>query len=252
MTQKSSGPGHSAYFNVKEDKHALIEILRIMKSLQLEYIDSFDEDYLKSNIIPSEISFIAGSHEKIEDERLMYLEKSHVTFSPNVSRVLKSLIELHEHAAFPADWTSLYGDTVNPNVIQKDDNDILVTIDVRTAMSDRNKLENYFKDIIESLNSNNSYHVKLEGFGPYFNTVNPEFAKIIQNLGKQNGLDYEITERQGATDSKFINNLNLNIPTIEFGPIGGNAHGSNEFIDLDSLEKLKNWNISIIKYFLEK
>jgi succinyl-diaminopimelate desuccinylase len=43
----------------------------------------------------------------------------------------------------------------------------------------------------------------------------------------------------GATDSRWFSYLG--IPTLEFGPLGGNVHGSNEFVEISSLEIVRTF-----------
>lgn len=250
IKEKSEGPSHSAYFNKKTDKHALIETLKIMKNLNLEFIDSNDNDYLKSNVIPKSISIIAGSKVELSSDNIKFLEKRKIKYSPNTTRYLISLVGIHEDSTFPVEWKSLFGDTINPNVIKKIENGIQISIDIRTAMNNGKMLQNSFENILKELNPDIKYSVDYFGFGASFNNQDDNLAKTIQTIGKEVGLDYEITEREGASDSRFISELKLDIPTIELGPKGGNVHGSNEYVELDSLNKLKLWNIKIIEHFL--
>ena len=47
------------------------------------------------------------------------------------------------------------------------------------------------------------------------------------------GRHEEPIEQEGASDARYA--TSHNIPVIDLGPKGGNVHGSNEYIDLQSM-----------------
>ena len=52
-------------------------------------------------------------------------------------------------------------------------------------------------------------------------------------------------EMGGATDSRWFGLMN--IPTIEFGPLGGNVHGADEYVLLNSLTVVQNFYKKLVK-----
>ncbi|WP_245805855.1 M20 family metallopeptidase [Bacillus alkalicellulosilyticus] len=57
---------------------------------------------------------------------------------------------------------------------------------------------------------------------------------IIQDVGKEIGLSIKDTKTGGGSDASFT--AALGIPTIDgLGPIGGNAHSENEYLEIPSL-----------------
>lgn len=61
-----------------------------------------------------------------------------------------------------------------------------------------------------------------------------ELFETIQTEGKNIGLDLKDTATGGGSDASFISTLG--IPTIDgMGPVGGNAHSEDEYLDLPSL-----------------
>ncbi len=48
------------------------------------------------------------------------------------------------------------------------------------------------------------------------------------------GLEARVMEMAGASDARYFSPLG--IETIDFGPVGSNAHGPNEYVSVKSLE----------------
>jgi len=70
----------------------------------------------------------------------------------------------------------------------------------------------------------------------YINTPkDAEIVKIAQECSKAVGLNPRLVELGGATDSRFFADLPIGI--FDFGPLGGNVHGPNEYVELDSIPK---------------
>ncbi|WP_281413948.1 M20/M25/M40 family metallo-hydrolase [Clostridium polyendosporum] len=66
-------------------------------------------------------------------------------------------------------------------------------------------------------------------------------SQYIANFTKLNA---EIFGQHGSADTKFYSKYG--IPAVEFGPIGGNWHGDDEYVVLDSVYMYKN----ILKNFI--
>ncbi|MEM2794192.1 MAG: M20/M25/M40 family metallo-hydrolase, partial [Candidatus Methanomethylicia archaeon] len=91
-----------------------------------------------------------------------------------------------------------------------------------------------------------SASIKISGGLGYLNT--PKNSKIVATASrvlKELGIEPRIIEGAGASDSRFYSPLG--IECIDFGLIGGNMHGPNEYIEAKSLEKAVKFYTRIIE-----
>ena len=72
-----------------------------------------------------------------------------------------------------------------------------------------------------------------------------DFQKVIIN--QRTAIQYADASKSGFVDIAFIANT-FKCPCICIGPVGGNGHGANEWVDISSLEKLEQ----ILKEYLSK
>ena len=83
---------------------------------------------------------------------------------------------------------------------------------------------------------------------PYFtDRDNPFIKKLEESITSVTKKTSELKGTHGASDVRFY--TTMNVPVVEFGPIGSGAHSDNEWIDIQSLEDyyhtLKNFLLSI-------
>jgi len=99
---------------------------------------------------------------------------------------------------------------------------------------------------IDEIIMNMSQHPAIEGvevsvhkFG-FREPMNPnentwKLVELIENVGKEEGVDIRFSASGGASDGNEI--AALGVPTIDgFGPIGTNHHRESEYLDISSVE----------------
>ena len=65
------------------------------------------------------------------------------------------------------------------------------------------------------------------------NSQSIQLLKIIKEAGKELGIEVKDTFTGGGSDGAFTSSMG--IPTIDgLGPVGGNAHSEEEYLDLDT------------------
>lgn len=108
-------------------------------------------------------------------------------------------------------------------------------IDVRFAREkDRKLIEKQAKDLAQKFR-NIEIVSRLVVKNYSFNTRNKYFSKFSEIAKDLFGIKVENIKTYGSSDARFF--AEKNIPALVISPIGGGHHGSDEWIDLDDLEK---------------
>jgi succinyl-diaminopimelate desuccinylase len=78
---------------------------------------------------------------------------------------------------------------------------------------------------------------------------NPNIQRIIDAATKVLGRAPKIDVHLGPCDSCILVNQG-NVPTIEFGPLGGNLHEPDEYVDIDSVKKTAHVYREVIRNYM--
>ena len=227
---------HSAYFVKGCDTHAAISLSKFLHLNRNLKVHSINGSWVKGNVIPNQISIeLIEPNEESNDV---------IEYDENLTQILtalRSIILLHVSTKI----FSEFGITVNPNLISyTETNGTTVYFDVRLFLSSEEKelLIESFRDQLGSLKSIAT--ISCPGTSGYFYTEKASpLVRVAENVLYTYGLVSDSCEQEGASDSRYTNG----IPVIDLGPVGGNIHGSNEFINLKSLEMFSNVYKEIIQ-----
>lgn len=99
---------------------------------------------------------------------------------------------------------------------------------------------------IESV-SEGEVRVGLNGIPVATERTNPFITQLKPVVEKHIGGQAVIFGQHGSADTQFFSAQG--IPAIEFGPSGGNWHGDDEFVELQSIETYKNILIDYIQNY---
>ena len=224
---------HSAYFVRGVDTHALLTLSKYLHNNPHLLIHSINGEWVKNNVIPNSVN--------AELIKPLNAEKSNIgeifTSDENLTQVinlLRSMILL----TVPTELPSEFGITINPNVLSYSENEgTMVHFDVRAFLSPESKgtLVDALKRRLGSFSQ--ECKISCSGSSGFFYTDinNPLVTKstaVMKNhlLMSQN---QQPIEQEGASDARYA--TPYRIPVIDLGPKGGNIHGSNEYIDLESM-----------------
>ncbi len=224
---------HSAYFVMGVDTHALLALSKYLHNNPHMLIRSIKGDWIKNNVIPNSIQ--AELLKPIIEEKSNH--GKNLSYDENLTQaigLLRSMILLD----VPTELPSEFGVTVNPNVLSYSSNEgTNIFFDVRAFLSPENKglLIEALKHRLGSFSR--FCEIQCSGSSGFFHTNidNPlvtESTKVLKNHGLMDENQLPI-EQEGASDARYA--TFHNIPVIDLGPKGGNIHGSNEFIDLESM-----------------
>lgn len=111
------------------------------------------------------------------------------------------------------------------------------------------RVENKFKELLENpFTKGIEVNVKRIGYRPPMNPTKE--AEVLYNkvneLGENLGIDIQWVFTGGGSDANFT--AALGVPTIDgMGPVGGDSHGINEYLEIDTVEPRLNLLKELIK-----
>ena len=229
---------HAAYFMPGVDTHPMIAAsyyLRINPKLK---VVSINGDFLKSNVIPSwiEVEFLEPNE---NGEEVIIDEMS--------TKLLRSIIPIVRSPATPEMYSD-YGVSITPNIYEFKDDTHKLIFDVR-AMISRKEALNPIKRAIEE----NLGEVEVNvygGTGYLYTSRNSRLVLTACNVLEKINVEPIIVEMAGASDSRYFSPLG--IETIDFGPKGGNLHGPNEYVEIESLYKTTEFYYKLAVKLIEQ
>ncbi|MEZ0290235.1 MAG: M20/M25/M40 family metallo-hydrolase [Sulfolobales archaeon] len=229
---------HSAYFLSGADIHPLIRLARDIESENL-LLSGLRGSFVKSNVLPEYVE----ADMVVEDG-----SGEEVSVDINLTRLVLSLIPLTRLLIEP-DFPSVYGVTATPNVYKFDGVYHQIDIDIRAplGLSGRVKLDKYVSIILKEYLPEALY--EIHGGNGYLDTPRDSIlVKRALEILERLRLKPVVAEKAGASDSRYFSPLG--IQSIDIGPIGGGAHGPDEYVELWSLNVLERFYIEIIKTLL--
>ncbi len=216
---------HAAYFNSEKDQHALIQATKFVLDHEVT-MTSIEGEFLKSNSIPRVIRLTYVIPDPTCDE-------TH-TVDRALTGFLKAISEI-ANTSLPVKAPSDYGVTITPNIIEYTDSKFRAWFDIRAMTNDKDEVKRILKSILEKHLSAFDITTKCSGHFIY-TPENAPLVRAARTVLEQNNLTPQLLERGGATDGRHFATQGAQV--IDLGPIGGNLHGSNEWVDKDSLLKL--------------
>ncbi len=213
---------HAAYFRSDKDQHALIEAARFASSRGVSVV-SINGDFLKSNSVPRTVHLTYIRPDSANDE--VHIEDQSLT------GFLNAVLEI-TNAILPVEAPSDYGITITPNFLEHADSRHKAWLDIRAMINNKDEVENVLTPILEKYLTD--FHMTIKCSGRYIYT--PEDSPLVlaaRSVLEQNGKSPQLLERGGATDGRHFAAPGVHV--IDLGPIGGNLHGANEWVDKKSL-----------------
>ncbi|MEB3764850.1 MAG: M20/M25/M40 family metallo-hydrolase [Desulfurococcales archaeon] len=214
---------HSAYFIPGVDTHALVAASLWIRDNNI-LVSSLSGEWVKSNVIPRKttISYVETGGDKL------------VEIDTALTQLLKSIVPL-VRAPIPTEKYSDYGVSINPNYYTfKEDYHELV-LDIRAMTTDKDKIQEILEEILEN-NLDNEYTLTVTGGKGYLYTDKDSLlVRKASETNKLLGLDPEPIEAGGASDSRYFSPKG--VESIDYGPLGGNIHGPDEYVSIEHLCK---------------
>lgn len=224
FTTRTPGRGgrHSAYFVPGVDTHAFLAASEFLRREGFP-LSSVEGAFVKDNVVPEEVTLagIAPRGRGAEGE-----------VDRNLTALVSSLTLL-VRTAFPT-LPSDFGINILPNVYRRHGGAHVVTLDIRAMATDPEEVRAALVPLVEALVPEARVEVK-EGRGCLYTPIDATLVQLARTIAQGLGLDPAPIEREGASDSQFFSPKG--VECIDFGPLGGNVHGPNEYLEVSSLEQ---------------
>jgi len=218
---------HAAYFLAGSDVHPLIRLAYEIDQEDL-YVSTLRGSFIKSNVLPEYVEADLVSKREGSGTREYEVDIS-------LTNLIKLLIPL-TRISIELDYPSQYGVTATPNIYRYDGNTHVFEIDVRAPIKKNiDNIKRYVAGIIKEYMPGAIFEIH-GGIG-YLDT--PPSSRIVKKaieVLEKLGLEPQVVERAGASDSRYFSPLG--VEAIDFGPVGGNAHGPDEYVEIWSLDLL--------------
>jgi len=227
---------HAAYFIPGSDVHPLIDLAREVVDRDL-LVAELGGDFVKSNVLPQRV-WAEVVEEGVGGE---------ATADLGLTELVRAIPPLTRISLEP-DFPSVYGITATPNVYAFTGSKHIIEVDVRAPLKSGDKLEEAVKELVEDLQL--GVRARVSGGGGYLNTPRSSrlVSKAVKTLEKL-GLRGSVVERAGASDSRYFSPEN--VEAIDFGPVGGNIHGPDEYVEIWSLDKARAFYVGILEEILK-
>ncbi|MCG3217686.1 MAG: M20/M25/M40 family metallo-hydrolase [Candidatus Heimdallarchaeota archaeon] len=216
----SSATMHAAYFILEEDKHCLFEAAKDYLAKNDVFIHSLSGSFLKTNVLPSmvEVELITSDGDESIEVDLAY------------DQIMKTVNALYGLET-PCPGSNL-GTNCTPNMIKETEEEITVSFDVRSMCSEVEPVELEVNKLLGPMVENYSLKV-LSGISPINTDHSSDLVKTAIQVAGELNFSTVPAERGGATDGRFF--AKRKIPSIDFGPLGGNIHADDEFVVASTL-----------------
>ena len=212
---------HSAYLRFGVDRHAMIAASKYLDLNPQAVVESVNGAFLKGNVVPDWVEMeIIRPNESGSD----------YTYDSALTDLMRSLLPV-TRVAFPTRPSDM-GTNICPNILSKENDLWTLYIDIRSMTNDdkdvKLAIENALKDRVSLF----SLQVH-PGMGYVDCDPDSHLIKAARWALEKEGIPYRTIEGFGASDSRFFAGEGADL--FDFGPIGDNVHGVNEWVSLESL-----------------
>ena len=222
---------HSAYFVKGCDTHPIVSLSKFLHINRKVKLSTLDGSWVKGNVIPDEVKVSLISTEGGHDTKNEFDENL-----TKIIRLVRSLVLIE----LPTEEISEFGISVNPNIASYSPSDgTELYFDIRAFLhpSKTKILIESFKKRLSDLK--NIANITCAASTGYFITPDDHIlVRSASDVLKTYNMLSKPCEQEGASDARYASMHS--IPVIDFGPLGGEVHGSNEWVDLNSLKKFGN------------
>jgi len=211
---------HAAYFMPGVDTHPLIAASEYLMYHPNVMVASVKGGFIKSNVIPSWIELKAV--EKGEGEEY--------TVDEGLTQLIRTIIPIVRSPVKPEKYSD-YGVSITPNIYVEEDGFHRLVVDVRAMTINKEDLTPIKEAVLENIPE---AEVEIRGgIGYLYTDKNEDIVMHSLNILKELGVESKTMEGAGASDSRYF--APIGVKCIDFGPLGGNVHGPNEYVVIDSL-----------------
>lgn len=223
---------HSAYFRPGVDRHAVLCASRFLLENNV-FVKSMRGDFVKENVVPSWIEL-----------EIVYPDNSGENYEIDMglTGLIKWLYPL-SRMNFPSDQSD-YGNNVLPNMMFHENGNWQVRFDIRSMCNNSEPVRKAAEKILDGRLDYLRLNV-IAGVGYVSNSINSKLISAAIDEAKSRGWNSEPIEGAGASDSRHFADGTTQI--FDFGPLGTNLHGPNEYVIYGSIPDAADFYYGIIK-----
>lgn len=217
---------HSAYFIHGVDAHPLVEASLWIRDSEF-YVAKLEGEWVKGNVLPRSVR-VQAIDSSCSRDNVYYADIG-------LTRLLESVIPLVK-TPICTDAYSDYGVTINPNVYREADGVHWLYFDIRAMVKNVDSVRRALETTLNEAVGPGKYSLSVRGGRGYlYTSPGAHLVKIARMVAKSIGLKDEPVEAGGASDSRYFSPRG--VEAIDYGPLGGNIHGPDEYVYIDHLEK---------------
>ncbi len=212
---------HAAYFLAGVDSHPLITLSHYVRVNDLA-VAELGGAWIKTNVVPARAwaTVVAGRGEGGEEAGV----------DPNLTGLVKAIVPL-TRPVIRTKAPSEYGINATPNYYRRAGGVHELVIDIRAMTDDEAEVRRAVEEQLGELRA----EVEVSGGGgDLYTDPSSDLVAAAFDVLRRLGVEPRAAEMSGASDSRHF--TSLGVQAIDFGPVGGNIHGPDEYVDLASLE----------------
>jgi len=212
---------HSAYLVPGVDTHAVVAASLWARDRDA-LVAELAGDWVKNNVVPPRATLLASTG-----------GAGRFDYDEALTRLVHALVPL-SRAPVPTDAYSDYGVNVNPNVYAFDAGRHVVKLDVRAMVREPATVEEALSRVLEEALPGASLSV-AGGAGYLYTSPSARIVREASAVNASLGLKPDPVEAGGASDSRYFSPKG--VEAIDYGPLGGNIHGPDEWVSIPHLLK---------------
>lgn len=233
-----SNTRHSAYLRFGVDRHAMIAASKYLDLNPLAVIETVRGAFLKGNVVPDWVEMDVIHPDKAGKEFF---------YDASLTNLMKSLLPL-TRVAFPTEPSDM-GTNICPNVLSKENDLWTLYVDLRSMTNDGEAVKAAFQESLK--NRVDLFSLQVHGGAGYVDCdPDSQLIKAARWALEKEGIPYRMVEGFGASDSRFFAGAGADL--FDFGPIGDNVHGANEWVSIKSLKQNADVFHTLIDVLLRK
>ncbi|GAB6148186.1 M20/M25/M40 family metallo-hydrolase [Stetteria hydrogenophila] len=220
---------HAAYITPLVDTHPLVAASHYLRMVAANArVAGVEGSFVKGNVVPGWVRL------RLVEERRGGVEHE---VDEGLERLLKAVVPLTRAPVKPGMYSD-YGVSVTPNLLERAGASWRLYLDVRAMSAGVEPICEALESV--AANALPEARVKCSGGGGYLYT--PPDARIVRealSVAGSLGIRVRLGEAAGASDSRYFSPKG--VEAIDFGPIGGNVHGPDEWVLVESLKALPSF-----------
>lgn len=213
---------HSAYMQRGVDRHSMLAASKYLDLNPHTVVRDIRGSFVKSNVVPDWVE-LDVVHEDSGGTECQY--------DAGLTGLMRSLLPV-SHVNFPTQHSDR-GTTISPNVMRYENGLWDLYFDVRAMTDDGEPLREAVARALELYVVPESLTVSA-GAGCVCSDPNSPLIRAARQAAEAEGIRYSLVEGYGASDSRYFHR---HAQVFDFGPVGGNIHGPNEWVSLRSVEE---------------